>query len=292
MNKAALLSALFLLGGAAGAQEVLTFASGTEMVRVDVSVARDGEPVLGLQAGDFEVRDNGVVQSVEIADDQNKGVDAVLALDVSSSVAGMPLQKLKAAAHALVDVLRPEDRLSLLTFSSQVQLAVSPDDSRLRAHRVIDATRAHLTTALYDAAYAAVMAADPTRGRPVAIIFSDGEDHGSWLEPGQVLRAAEASELVVHTVVSQRVKSDMTFLHELVATTGGQEWRADFGELRQALLSALEEFRTRYTLRYDRGGVPPAEWHELEVRVSRPGVEVRARRGYVDPEEAAAGRRP
>jgi len=291
MRKAMLLSALFVLGGTAAAQEVLTFASGTEMVRVDVSVVRDGKPVLGLQAGDFEVRDNGVVQSVEITDDDAKQVDAVLALDVSSSVAGAPLQKLKAAAHALVDVLRPEDRLSLLTFSSQVQLAVSPDDSRLRAHQVIDATRAHLTTALYDAAYAAVMAADPTRGRPVAIIFSDGEDHGSWLAPGQVLRAAEASELVVHAVVSQRVESEMAFLHELVATTGGHEWRADFGELREVLLSVLEEFRTRYTLRYDRSGVPPAEWHELEVRVSRPGVEVRARRGYVEPEAVASARR-
>jgi Ca-activated chloride channel homolog len=290
VRTAALGWVLLLADGAVSAQDVLTFTSATEVVRVDVSVVRDGKPLEGLTASDFEVRDNGVLQSLEIVGDAGKHVDAVLALDVSSSVAGEPLRQLKAAAHAFVDVLRPEDRLSLLTFSSRVQLVVSPEDSRERAHQVIDATQAQLTTALHDAAYAAVVTADPTRGRPLALIFSDGEDHGSWLKPEQVLRAAEASELVVHAVVSRRVDTEMAFLSELVVTTGGEEWRADFGELREALLSALEEFRSRYTLRYERTGVFPAEWHELEVRVRRPGVQVRARRGYVELDDLPGGR--
>jgi VWFA-related protein len=296
VRKAACVSILSLAAGAASGQDVPVFSSGVEVVRVDVSVLREGKLVEGLRAGDFEVRDNGVVQTVEIVGDPrgstggvSKPVDVVLALDVSDSVSGEPLEHLKAAAHALVDVLRPEDSFSLLTFSSRVRLAVSPADSRARAHEMIEATQAQLTTSLYDAAFAAVATADASRGRPLALVLSDGKDHGSWLEPEQVLRVAEGSELVAHVVFTRRAGSEQDFLRELAVTTGGEAWRADRGQLREVLLKALEEFRSRYTLRYERRGVPRAGWHEFDVRVRRPGVRVRARSGYVEEEDRGNG---
>jgi VWFA-related protein len=283
--------AVCLAARTASAQGVPVFSTGVEVVRVDVSVTRDGRLVEGLQASDFEVRDNGALQAVEIVGDPrgatggtSKPIDVVLALDVSDSVAGEPLRQLKAAAHALVDVLRPEDSFSLLTFSSRVQLVVSPTDSRARAHEVIEATQAQLTTSLYDAAFAAVATADASRGRPLALVLSDGRDHGSWLKPEQILRAAEGSEAVVDVVFTRDAEGEQQFLRDLAATTGGEEWRADYGQLREVLLKALEEFRSRYTLRYERQGVPRAGWHEFDVHVRRHGVRVRARRGYVEDE--------
>ena len=201
-------------------------------------------------------------------------------MDVSSSVAGQPLQQLKSAAHALLDVLRPEDAISLLTFSDRILLQVSPADSRERAHAAIDGTEAQLTTALYDATYAALAAADPARGRPLVLIFSDGQDVGSWLKPEQVLRAAEASELVVHAVLSRREGTEVAFLQDLVASTGGHVWRADLGTLREVMLGALDEFRARYTLQYERQGGAADGWHKLQVEVRSAGARIRARRGY------------
>jgi hypothetical protein len=55
------------------------------------------------------------------------------------------------------------------------------------------------------------------------------------------------------------------------------------------LLKALEEFRSRYTLRYERQGVSRAGWHEFDIRVRRPGVRVRARSGYAEEEDRGAG---
>ncbi len=293
MTRAAFAWALCLPATAA-AQETLVFSSGVEVVRVDVAVLRDGKVVEGLQAGDFEVRDNGVRQTVEIVGEPlttggAKPVDIVLALDVSDSVRGEQLGQLKAAAHAFVDLLHPEDAFSLLTFSSRVRLAVSPADPRARAHEVIEATQAQLTTSLHDAAFAAVVTADARRGRPLALILSDGEDHGSWLKSEQVLRAAEASDLVAHVLFTRQAGREPTFLRELAAATGGEAWRADHGQLREALSSALGEFRSRYTLSYERRGVSRAGWHDLEVKVRRPGVRVRARSGYVEVDGQAGG---
>ncbi len=299
MKKAAGIGILCLTAVTASARDVPVFSSGIEVVRVDVSVLRAGQLVEGLQAADFEVRDNGVLQTVEIVGDPRgapgggKPIDVVLALDVSGSVEGDPLKQLKAAAHAVVDILRPDDSFSLLTFSSRVRLAVSPADSRARAHAVIEATQAGLTTSLYDAAFAAVVIPDVRRGRPLALVLSDGQDRGSWLKPEQVLRAAEGSELVVHVVRTRQSDSAATgastFLRDLAGATGGEEWRADYAQLREVLLKALDEFRCRYTLRYEPRGVAQTGWHELDVRVRRPGVGVRARIGYVGQERRDSG---
>ncbi len=295
MRRAAGVWILWVTATVVPAQDVPVFSSRIEVVRVDVSVLRDGKLVEGLQAGDFEVRDNGVLQNVEVVGDPRgaaggggKPADVVLALDLSDSVRGEPLEQLKAAAGAFVDILRPEDSFSLLTFSSRVQLAVSPADSRARVHEVIEATRAHLTTSLCDAAFAAVVMADASRGRPLALILSDGQDHGSWLKPEQVLRAAEGSELVVHVVLTGQTGSEPAFLRDLAATTGGEVWRAEYGQLQGVLSKALEEFRSRYTLRYERRGVAQAGWHEFDIRVRRSGVRVRARRGYAEEDRGEA----
>lgn len=292
-GRVACASCLCLAAAAASANDVPVFSSRTEIVRVDVSVVRDGQFVGGLQASDFEVWDNGVPQTVEIVGDPRaagagKVIDVLLALDVSQSVEGEPLRQLKAAAHTLVDALGPEDSLSVLTFSSRVRLAVSPGDSRARAHELIEATRAQLTTSLYDAAFAAIATADPSRGRSLALVLSDGTDHGSWLAPERVLRAAQRSEqLVVHVIETHQAAAEPAFLRELAVLTGGEVWRADYGRLREVLLKAIEEFRARYTLGFTRQRVLPSEWHDLEIRVRRNGARVRARSGYVDADARA-----
>ena len=48
-----------------------------------------------------------------------------------------------------------------------------------------------------------------------------------------------------------------------------------------AFAGILEEFRHRYLLSYRPEGVTAGGWHQIEVRVRRPGVTVRARAGYL-----------
>jgi VWFA-related protein len=277
-----LLAGVLLLNGhGAAAEDLPVFSSSIELVRLDVSVTRQGRPLRGLTARDFEVRDNGALQAVEVVGHEAKPVHAVLALDNSNSLAGERLARLKGAAHALLDVLRPDDTVSVLTFSDRLVLKARGGESRRDAHAAVEATRARLSTSLYDAVFAALTVADPAHGRPVVLIFSDGQDVGSWLRPEQVLRAARAADLVTHAVISQREGSDAHFLEELTAATGGQVWKVGDSELEEAFVTALEEFRSRYTLQYAAGDNSPEPWHDVEVRVRRAGARVRVREGYL-----------
>ena len=74
-----------------------TFAVGVENVNVDVLVTRGGRTVEGLSARDFVLTDSGVPQRVEVVAQSGTAVDAVLVLDVSSSVQGERLAALRQA---------------------------------------------------------------------------------------------------------------------------------------------------------------------------------------------------
>lgn len=281
MRRVLLFGVALLAGGAGWSQDRPVFEISVEMVRLDVAVTQKGRVLTGLSGRHFEVTDNGVPQEVEVVGQEERTVHAVLALDNSSSLAGERLERLKLAAHALLDVLRPDDSVSLLTFSSHLELKAGPGASREEVHAAIDATEAQLSTSLYDAAFAALTVAEPSLGRPVVLVFTDGQDVGSWLRPEQVLRTARAADLVTHAVISAQPGLDASFLEELASATGGEVWTAEDGELEMAFLTALEEFRSRYTLQYAALDEGPEKWHDIDVRVRIPGAKVRVREGYL-----------
>lgn len=280
MRWVVLVGAVLLGGDAASSDNPPVFPSSVEVVRLDVAVTRDGRAVKGLTGRDFEVRDNGALQQVEVVGHEEKPVHAVLALDNSSSLAGERLARLKGAAHSLLDDLRPDDAVSLLTFSHRLELKARPGAPRERAHAAIEATEALFSTSLYDATFAALTMAEPALGRPVVLVFTDGQDVGSWLRPEQVLRAARAADLVCYAVISEHARSDTSFLEELAKVTGGKVWKVEDRGLEEAFLGALEDFRSRYTLQYTARADAPDTWHEIDVSVRVKGAKVRVREGY------------
>src|SRR5690606_36452186 len=92
------------------ADQDLVFSSGIETVRVDVAVRQNGEAVRGLAAGDFEVLDSGVPQTVDLVGFEDVPVNVVLTLDMSGSVQGARLAQLQQGGARLVEALEPRDR--------------------------------------------------------------------------------------------------------------------------------------------------------------------------------------
>jgi len=79
------------------------FSTEVEMVRFGRPLwTRDGHRSRDSRLRTSRSEDNGVAQEVELVGGEDKTVDTVLALDTSGSLAGLPLGRLKAAAHAFV----------------------------------------------------------------------------------------------------------------------------------------------------------------------------------------------
>src|SRR4051794_38816142 len=96
-------AALFgIASSAAVLAQAPTFSTIIEAVRVDVLVTEDGRLVPGLRPSDFEVLDNGVPQTVDLASFEEIPLNVVLALDMSSSLDTEQLQHLRSGGKALL----------------------------------------------------------------------------------------------------------------------------------------------------------------------------------------------
>jgi VWFA-related protein len=271
-----------LVLSAAALQEPPVFRAEVDLVRVEVLVTRKGEPVRGLTAADFELRDNGRWQQLEPVLEEQTPVDALLVLDVSRSVRGPKLGALKDAARAFLDGLRDGEQVALIAFRQEVHLLEPFTPEHARVLRALDGVSPWGSTALRDAVYAALRLREPGPRRTAVVVFSDGLDNLSWLSPAAVVEAASRSDVLVYGVtVRERGEPREPFLRDVVRATGGRLFEADSErDLRARFLDVLADVRSRYVLSYTPRGADAVGWHALDVRLKRSAGDVLARPGY------------
>ncbi len=271
------------------------FRADVEAVFVDVFVTRGGQPVPGLRAADFELRDNGVRQAIEVLAAESQPLHAVLVFDTSSSMAGERLDALRTAGQAFLDGLRPADQASLVTFSEEIGGWREPSHDKAEVRRALAGLQARGATALFDALYAGI-ALSEAHGRSLVVLFTDGEDNTSFLDERQLVRVAERSNALLHVVSGWRAPvqrqagrmsfaapepDDLKALRRISEASGGRLWDADSpARLREAFSAIATAMRHRYVLRYEAAGVKRAGWHKLEVSLRGKKGDVETRRGY------------
>lgn len=293
------------------------FKAGIDAVLVDVEVLNGGHAVSGLTSGDFELTDNGVAQQVEVSLTKNVPIDITLLIDTSGSVEGKRLERLKNGVRDTAQWLRPDDRWRVVSVEHVLHEVLPLQPAGKGA--AIDALQPGGGTALYDAVAASLMHPREAGRRQMLVVYTDGDDASSIISPAAMIDVARLSDSVVHVVVpvenavsktqagtpmprdrspDQLVNSALatggvsapgsgTFPNEgtftdLTGKTGGRVFVVDYNDsVSAAFKRVIDEFRTGYLLQYTRDNVPTEGWHELAVKVKRPGrFEIRARKGY------------
>jgi hypothetical protein len=292
-------------------QQQPVFRSSVDVVAVDVAVRQGKRPATGLTAADFGVTDNGVAQTVDAVTLERVPIDATLLVDVSGSVEGDVLEHLKAGVRDVAHLLRPEDRVRLISIRQSLEEVFPfqpgggiPDLTTLASSGA---------TSLIDGLVAAMMQATPGDRRQLIIAYTDGRDTTSILGAGTATRVALLSDAVVHIMVpakdlpaasasaaaptssaaqagdSQAERVIDSFgaksasagpgaqpaervLRDVAERTGGRLFLIDTREsIADAFKGALADFRAGYLLRYTPHGVKPDGWHDIVVAVKRPG---------------------
>lgn len=282
--------------------DVFRFGVEVRTVFIDVFVSRDGSPVTGLTAGDFEIRDDGILQELDLMDPQDVFLSAMLILDTSASLSGPKLTHLREGAHAFLRRLKKKDEAGLMMFNQYCHLRQPIGADLDSLHESLDQPVHGGYTSLHDALYAGLKLVGKADGRPMVVLFTDGQDNSSWLTEKDLLDCARESEAIVHTIgirstdPSSSGDSTVTpsgssgsldqaenLLRGITRVTGGRDWYADSSAgLGQVFLQVLEEMETRYLLSYHLTGAPKDGWHELEVKLKkRNGETIRARPGYM-----------
>jgi Ca-activated chloride channel family protein len=286
-----------VLSGVVASGQAPQFRSRVSAVRVDVLATDGRRPIPALTAADFELRDNGVVQTISDVHFETLPLNIICALDVSGSVEGTPLQNLKRAFHSVIDGLAANDRAALVTFSHHIQLHSALTEDRRRLGALIDAVKAGGSTSLFDAVFSSLALREADEGRTLLLVFSDGLDTSSWLTARKLVDAARRSDVVIYPVTMRTPPTPVLFrgplvvrpstpsserlLDALTDVTGGRVvYASDEAALESTFLAVLQEFRQRYVLTFTPAGVSEEGWHTLEVKLKRRSGDVRARRGY------------
>jgi len=277
------------------------FRAQANAVSVDVGVRdKTRRPIVDLTAADFVVEDNGVRQSIDEVSYSKRPIDVTVGLDVSGSVTGAALERLRQGVAELGRGLRDVDRVKLVLFNTQVHRAIDFSSDVQAVNRAMRNVPAGGATALFDTLGAALVAARDAERRQLIVFFTDGADSGSLTSP-QVMQtmAIRARATVTFVTASETFASTMTsggsvpvirnvrlvspnsVLAAVARDTGGDVVSIDFNaNLGTVFRKILDDFRSSYVLYYSPSGVDRSGFHTITVDVTRPGAVVTARRGY------------
>jgi len=272
--------------------------------QVYATVERDGQAVLDLQRGDFEVLDRGKREPLVTFERGDVPFTAVLLLDASTSMRGRQLETALDGARGFVSGMQRLDEAKLLLFSDRF-LVETPFTALPTVLTVsLSGVNAGGGTALNDALYLGLKRLGTRSGRRVAVVLSDGIDVESVLDMEQVravasrettavywmrIGPASASPLVEGVSSAWRDtkghRREQDLLAQTVDETGGRiENLESVDQVQGALARLIQELRGQYVLGYypsqPKGS---GTWHDVKVAVRRSGVKVRTYRGYREP---------
>lgn len=258
------------------------FVSRTELVEVYATVTdAKGRFVTDLARDEFAILEDGVPQTIATFADGEQPVSIALAVDRSWSMANGQLQAAQRGGRELLLELGDADRAMLVAIGSDVEVPAPLTNDRQAVDAALQSLDAWGSTALHDAVVTAFDAIEPAPGRRALVLVSDGLERNSRRTADEVLARVRASDVLAYPLVLQRKIPDV--LDRLAAATGGRAERVRrLGDLPAVMRRVATELRHQYLLGYQpQRPSRVGEYRRIEVRVARPGHQVRARAGYL-----------
>lgn len=271
------------------AQDDATISVDASIVVANVSVTdSNGKAVLGLDRRLFRIFEDGVEQNIDSFSSEETPFAAVILLDTSGSMENR-VSLARAAAIQFLDGLRADDFVAIYNFDSKVKLVQDFSNSRDIRDSVYD-LKSNGMTVLNDAVYkAAELLSVRAEKRKAIVILSDGADTMSGKSADKALQIALAAGATIYTVDMSAIndnslgsRQNQGVLKKFAEKTGGKFIATPGGQtMREAFRSIVGEIGVQYTLAYSPVNTKKdGKWRAIEVRISRPDLTIRTRKGY------------
>lgn len=252
---------------------------------------RKGRPVANLDQSDFRLFvDNLEFPVASFWREAEMPLSLCLIVDVSGSMGGQRLARVRESVEEFLAGLRPSDEVSLITFGAgevrrRVPFGSDPDLVR----STLESVDGFGTTALFDTLVAAPTAMEGSRhARRAILIFTDGVDTASAMSADQALDVMRrlADPLYAFGIEppppeDAGAETYESLLGRLATASGGRYIRAGTaGELAGLARDLRRELGTRYIITFQPSGQGMEKWRRIRVEVAGPYT-VDAREGYV-----------
>jgi Ca-activated chloride channel family protein len=254
------------------------------LVMVDATVkTKSGQIMGGLKKDDFELREDGVPQKIDIFSRDELPLNVALVLDLSDSI-GPFLGPLREAANTALAALKPEDEVALFTFSTEAELRVPFTKDKAQLAEQINAFKVGGATNINDGIFVAAryLLNAPPKGRRVIILISDdvGTDAGGQGTRDIVTETIAADAVLYNlkipgynppgTLFYASMVPGLVNIHKVTEQTGGEIFDVpDVAHLDTVFRALIDRIKTRYNIGYytnanGANGKP----HKLDVRLA------------------------
>ena len=239
---------------------------------------------------DFEIYDNGKLQTVLSFDNKPLPITVVVMLDTSGSMT-LALDLVKSAAEQFLLRMMPEDQGMVGAFNDKIEFHpegfTNSRDELVRSLKELDFG---YPTRLYDAVNQSMGQLKGIPGRRVVLVFTDGDDNASKVGSGDVTDRGRIDDVMVYSIGleneyfdgARKVRSSPDRgLRRLSEETGGGFFllkKTD--ELTSTFTRVAQELHSQYVIGFSPQNLD-GKIHKLEVRVKKPGMSARARKSYV-----------
>ena len=286
-----------LLSITLGAQQG-KFRAGIDLVSLNVTVTDGSKYITGLEQGDFEVFEDGAKQTITFFSRVQQPIALAILLDTSNSMEDK-LSTAQEAATGFVRRMKKDDVIEVIDFNSRV-LVPQPFTNDVNAlERAIRQTTVNGSTSLYNAIYVSLKGLKDERTksseeirRQAIVVLSDGDDTSSVIEYEDVLDLAKRSETAIYAIGLRqpetgrgKFKEAEFVLRQLSQETGGRVFfPTSVAELPKIYEQISDELASQYSIAYSsKNPMRNGAWRRVDLRVNKPGLTARARRGYYGP---------
>jgi Ca-activated chloride channel homolog len=257
---------------------------GVNLVLLDATVkTKSGQIMDDLKKENFELREDGVPQKIDVFSRDELPLDVALVLDLSDSI-GPFLGPLREAANTALSALKADDEVALFTFSTEAQLLVPFTKDKTSIANQISTFQAGGATNINDGIFlpAQSFLRLPPSGRRVIILISDdvGTDAGGQ-GTRDIITELIASDAVLYnlkipgynppqTLLAASMIPGLVNIHKVMDQTGGEVFDVqDVTRLDTTFRALIQRIKTRYTLGfYTNATAAAGKPHKLDLRLT------------------------
>jgi Ca-activated chloride channel family protein len=254
------------------------------LVMVDATVkTKSGQILGGLKKEDFELREDGVPQKIDVFSRDELPLSVALVLDLSDSI-GPFLGPLREAANTALSALKPDDEVALFTFSTEAELRVPFTKDKSQLAQQINAFKVGGATNINDGIFVAAryLLGAPPKGRRVIILISDdvGTDAGGQGTNDIVTETIAADSVLYNlkipgynppgTLFYASMVPGLVNIRKVTDQTGGEIFSVpDVAHLDSEFAALIERIKTRYTVGYYTNATGASgKPHKLDVHLA------------------------
>ena len=289
---------LAVAAAAAAARAQQTFRSQVDLVNFGVVVTdKQGLPITGLTADDFEIKEEGKPQAIKFFAEGTRDTAPPLhigfLLDASGSM-GQDIKDVRTAAIKFLNAMEDAVDITLVDFDTEVRMARYGASDYARLIERIRSRKADGYTALYDALGVYLSGTVDQLGQKVLVMYTDGGDTRSTLRINEIVDLVRASDVTVYAVgylehqsgsaqTAQRME-----LTRFAEMTGGLAlFPSNIKDVEKMYEKIQRDITARYSLGYTSSDLRTnGAWRDVNIRLKRPelkGAKLRTRDGYFAP---------